>query len=134
MNNFAKYRSVAVVSLLMCISPVSSAPLGLPIVPIPVSNLQSPAKITLGDQLFHDVRFSLDGKVSCATCHAKDKAFTDHRRVSKGHNGLLGTRNAPTVINAAFMTSLFWDGREVDLEGQSKQPPINPVEGGASEP
>ena len=88
------------------------------------------AKIELGDRLFHEKRFSADGKVSCATCHEEDKAFTDHRRVSEGHNGLLGTRNAPTVINAAYMKTLFWDGREPDLEGQSKQPPVNPVEGG----
>ena len=108
----------------------NAAPLGLPAVPIPPDNPQSDAKIKLGDRLFHEKRFSSDGQVSCATCHEKEKAFTDHRRVSEGHNGLLGTRNAPTVINAAYMKTLFWDGREPDLEGQSKQPPVNPVEGG----
>jgi len=105
-------------------------PLGLPPVPIPADNPQTPEKIKLGDRLYHEKRFSADGKVSCATCHEKEKAFTDHRRVSEGHDGLLGTRNAPTVINAAYMKTLFWDGREPDLEGQSKQPPVNPVEGG----
>jgi cytochrome c peroxidase len=75
-------------------------------------------------------RFSADGKVSCSTCHAREKGFTDNLQVSKGFNGLTGTRNAPTVINAAYYTSQFWDGREPDLEGQSKQPPVNPVEGG----
>jgi cytochrome c peroxidase len=109
---------------------LSAAPLGLPPVPIPADNPQTPAKIKLGDRLYHDKRFSSDGKVSCSTCHEEDKAFTDHRRVSEGHDGLLGTRNAPTVINSAYMQTLFWDGREPDLEGQSKQPPVNPVEGG----
>jgi cytochrome c peroxidase len=108
----------------------AAAPLGLPPVPIPADNPQTPAKIKLGDKLFHDARFSADGKVSCSTCHDKAKAFTDNLPVSQGFNGLTGTRNAPTVINAAYMTTLFWDGREPDLEGQSKQPPINPVEGG----
>jgi cytochrome c peroxidase len=108
-------------------------PLGLPPVPIPADNPQTPAKIALGDRLFHEERFSADGKVSCATCHEESKAFTDHRRVSEGHNGLLGTRNAPTVINSAYMETLFWDGREPDLEGQSKQPPVNPVEGGLTD-
>ena len=107
-----------------------AAPLGLPPVPIPEDNPQTPAKIQLGDRLFHDTRFSADGKVSCATCHAQDKAFTDNLPVSKGFNDLTGTRNAPTVINSAYMKTLFWDGREPDLEGQSKQPPVNPVEGG----
>ena len=104
-------------------------PLGLPPVPIPADNPQTPAKIALGDKLFNDTRFSADGKVSCATCHDPGKAFTDNLRVSKGFKDLTGTRNAPTVLNAAYMTTLFWDGREPDLEGQSKQPPINPVEG-----
>jgi len=105
-------------------------PLGLPPVPVPSDNPQSEAKISLGDKLFHDARLSADGKVSCSTCHDPAKGFTDRKRVSEGFNGLTGTRNAPTVINAAYMTRLFWDGREPDLEGQSKQPPVNPVEGG----
>lgn len=104
--------------------------LGLPPVPVPADNPQTDAKIKLGDQLYHDERFSADGKVSCATCHNREKGFTDNLRVSKGFKDQMGTRNAPTVINAAYYTSQFWDGREPDLEGQSKQPPINPVEGG----
>ncbi len=113
---------------------VHAQPLGLPPVPIPTDNPQTDNKIKLGDMLFHDARFSADGKVSCATCHAKEKAFTDHLPVSKGFSDKkgtrMGTRNAPTVINAAYYTSQFWDGRVPSLEEQSKFPPINPVEGG----
>ena len=117
--------------LLMLLSVnLHAEPLGLPPVPIPANNPQSPEKIALGDRLYNDTRFSADGKVSCATCHDRTKAFTDNLPVSVGFNGLTGTRNAPTVINSAYMKTLFWDGREPDLEGQSKQPPINPVEGG----
>ena len=132
MTSLNTYRRIALCLLVAGLgSPaVNGAPLGLPPVPIPADNPQTPAKIELGDRLYHETRFSADGKVSCSTCHEKDKAFTDHRRVSEGHDGLLGTRNAPTVINAAYMETLFWDGREPDLEGQSKQPPVNPVEGG----
>ena len=111
-----------------------AAPLGLPDVPIPKDNLQTAAKIKLGDTLFHDQRFSIDGQVSCATCHAREKAFIDHLPISKGFTDQkgtrMGTRNAPTVINAAYYTSQFWDGRVSSLEEQSKFPPINPVEGG----
>jgi len=113
---------------------VHAQPLGLPPVPIPADNPQTNSKIKLGDTLFHDARFSADGKVSCSTCHAKEKAFTDHLPVSKGFSDMqgtrMGTRSAPTVINAAYYTSLFWDGRVPSLEEQSKFPPINPVEGG----
>lgn len=105
--------------------------LGLPPIPIPADNPQTPDKIALGDKLFHDARFSIDGKVSCSTCHNDKKAFTDSPlRVSEGHNKLTGTRNAPTVINAAFFTSQFWDGRSPTLEDQSRHPMVNPVEMG----
>jgi len=104
--------------------------LGLPPLPIPANNPQTPAKIALGDKLFHDKRFSIDGTVSCSKCHDDKQAFTDGLPVSTGHHGLTGTRNAPTVLNAAFNSSQFWDGREPDLEGQAKQPLINPVEHG----
>ncbi len=112
---------------------LNAAPLGLPPVPIPADNPQTPEKIALGDKLFHEKRISADGKVSCATCHEESKGFTDHKRVSEGFNQLTGTRNAPTVINAAYMKTLFLDGREPDLEGQSTQPPVNPVEGGLAD-
>lgn len=106
-----------------------AADLGLPPVPIPEDNPQTPAKVELGDKLFHDVRFSRAGDVSCSTCHEPEKAFTDSpKKVSEGHKQLQGTRNAPTVINAAYMESQFWDGREPTLESQSLQPFLNPVE------
>lgn len=105
--------------------------LGLPPVPVPADNPITPKKVELGEKLFGDVRFSSTGKVSCATCHEAAKAFTDSPRlVSRGIEGLTGTRNAPTVVNAAYLRSQFWDGREPDLEAQSMQPFLNPVEMG----
>ncbi len=104
---------------------------GLPELPIPADNPQSAAKIELGDKLFHDKRFSSTGEVSCASCHAREKAFTDSPlKVSEGINGLKGTRNAPTVLNAAYMKTQFWDGRSPDLEDQALHPFVNPVEMG----
>lgn len=106
-------------------------PLGLPPVPIPANNPQTPDKIKLGEKLFHDTRFSSTGEVSCATCHDSNKAFTDSPlSVSEGINKLTGTRNAPTVQNSAYLHTQFWDGREPSLEEQSAQPFINPVEMG----
>ena len=126
----ASTTTLSLVALIIFSTAVIAEPLGLPPVPIPADNPQSAAKIKLGDRLFNDERFSADGKVSCATCHDPAKAFTDNLKVSKGFNKLTGTRNAPTVINAAYLKTQFWDGREPDLESQSKQPPVNPVEGG----
>jgi cytochrome c peroxidase len=109
----------------------SASLLGLPPVPVPADNPQTPEKIALGDRLFHDTRFSSTGEVSCATCHDVAKGFTDSPlRVSEGIQKLTGTRNAPTVLNAAYMELLFWDGRSPSLEDQALHPFINPVEMG----
>lgn len=109
----------------------TAQPLGLPPLPIPADNPQTPEKIQLGDKLFNDTRFSSTGDVSCATCHDPQKAFTDSPLVtSEGINKLTGTRNAPTVINSAYFTKFFWDGRSPDLEDQAQHPIINPVEMG----
>jgi cytochrome c peroxidase len=107
-----------------------AAPVGLPPVPIPNDNPITPEKVKLGDKLFHDTRFSTTGEVSCATCHERKKGFADALPVSEGINKLKGTRNAPTVINAAYFHTQFWDGREASLESQSAQPFLNPVEMG----
>jgi cytochrome c peroxidase len=110
-------------------------PLGLPPVPIPADNLQTPEKIALGDKLFEDKRFSATGQVACATCHDAKKAFTDSPLrtsdgIKKGGKTLTGTRNAPTVVNSAYFDVQFWDGRSPSLEDQSQHPFINPVEMG----
>jgi cytochrome c peroxidase len=105
-----------------------AGPLGLPSLPVPADNPVTPEKVKLGDKLFNDKRFSSTGEVSCATCHDKDKGFADGLPVSEGINKLKGTRNAPTIVNAAYLHSQFWDGRESSLESQSTQPFLNPVE------
>jgi len=105
--------------------------LGLPPVPIPEDNPQTPAKIALGEELFNDMRFSSTGEVSCATCHDPEKAFTDSPlKTSEGIEKKTGTRNAPTVVNAAYFHTQFWDGRSPSLEDQALHPPVNPVEMG----
>ncbi len=107
-----------------------AAPLGLPEVPVPADNTQNPAKIELGKQLFFDRRLSADGTVSCASCHQPEKAFTDGRPTAVGIDGQVGPRNAPTVLNAAYYTSLFHDGRADSLETQALGPLSNPIEHG----
>ena len=112
----------------------AAPPLGLPPAPELADNPQTPAKIALGDKLFNDKRFSTTGEVSCATCHAAEKAFTDSPlRVAEGVNKLTGTRNSPTVVNAVYATTLFWDGRSPDLEDQALHPFVNPVEMGLAD-
>ncbi len=103
-------------------------PLGLPPVPIPADNPPTEETIALGRRLFYDPIISVDGSVSCASCHAPQFAFSDKRPVSVGVGGKLGTRHAPTVINSAYSSLQFWDGRARSLEDQAKGPMENPVE------
>jgi cytochrome c peroxidase len=90
----------------------------------------TPAKVSLGQALYFDKRLSADGTVSCASCHDPANAFTDHSAVAIGVSSKVGTRNAPTILNAMFSERLFWDGRVGSLEEQAKQPITNPFEMG----
>lgn len=104
--------------------------LGLPPLNIPADNPQTVEKILLGEQIFNDPQFSLNGKISCASCHLKELAFTDGKKNAVGIVGLTGTRNAPTVVNAAFFEKFFVDGRANSLEDQALQPMLNSIEHG----
>ena len=104
------------------------APLGLPPVPIPKDNPLTEETIALGRRLYYDPALSVDGTISCASCHAPQFAFSDNRPVSLGVGGKAGTRHAPTVINSAYSSLQFWDGRATSLEEQAKGPMENPVE------
>jgi cytochrome c peroxidase len=104
--------------------------LGLPPLKIPADNPQSPEKVALGKALFHDVRFSADSSVSCASCHQPDRAFTDGLNVAQGIMGQTGLRNTPTILNAAYFDRLFHDGRAPNLEEQAFGPLLNPIEHG----
>jgi len=128
---------VLAAAILLAAAPVASVgaggspPLGLPALEAPAANPMTPEKTALGEKLFNDKRFSATGTVSCSTCHDATKAFTDSPlRVSEGIRKLNGTRNAPTVVNSAYFTRVFWDGRSPDLEDQSLHPFVNPVEMG----
>ena len=100
--------------------------------PIPDSLTTDIRKVTLGRKMYNDARISLDGTLSCATCHVIDKGGADSRgtRTSEGIYGQFGGINAPTVLNAAFNVEQFWNGRAHTLADQAAGPPVNPVEMG----
>lgn len=104
------------------------APLGLPPVPIPADNPPTAETIALGRKLYYDTRLSKDNTVSCATCHSPAFGFGDGQPVSTGVGKQKGGRSAPTVINSAYYTLQFWDGRAPSLEEQAAGPIANPIE------
>jgi cytochrome c peroxidase len=103
-------------------------PLGLPPVPMPADNPATAQTIELGRKLFYDKRLSGDNSLSCSSCHNPTLGFTDHQKHSVGMGGKIGTRNAPTVVNAAYSHFQFWDGRAPSLEEQAAGPIANPIE------
>ena len=105
-------------------------PLGLPPLPVPADNPMTVEKIALGKMLYFDKRLSKDGTVSCATCHDPKMAWAETEPVSTGIGKQKGGRNSPTVINSAYATALFWDGRAKSLEEQALGPIANPIEMG----
>ena len=91
-------------------------------------NPLTPEKIALGKALYYDTRLSLNQTQSCNTCHDLQKFGVDNLPTSPGDNGSPGTRNSPTVLNAALHFLQFWDGRNKDVEEQAGGPVMNPVE------
>lgn len=81
----------------------------------------TPDRAALGKRLFHDPVLSGNNKISCASCHHPEKAFTDGLAKSRalGGEGFL-PRNTPTLINASLQKMQFYDMRSTFLEDQVK--------------
>jgi parallel beta-helix repeat protein len=85
----------------------------------------------LGKLLFYDPALSANQDMACATCHHPDLGFSDGKPVAQGAHGQALRRNAPSLWNAAYATSLFWDGRAKSLEDQMLVPLTSANEMGA---
>lgn len=110
---------------------IEHPPLGLPAVPLPQSNPPTAAKISLGRKLFFDARLSIDGHAACATCHKPGQAFTETNAPTQpGASGKPLPRNAPTLLNVAYMNRLMQDGEGHSLEAQILAPLFLPEEMG----
>lgn len=103
-------------------------PPDFPALPVPKDNQLTPARVSLGKRLFYDAQLSRTSEVSCSSCHVPEHAFADPRPLSIGVDGHRGQRNAPSLVNAAYGTSFFWDGGAPTLEQQAIGPMTNPLE------
>ncbi len=97
-------------------------------IPFPSSNLFSEAKYQLGKQLYFDPRLSGSGTMSCASCHNSEHSWTDGRPRALGHGNKILDRKSPTILNMAWGTSFFWDGRANSIEAQALGPIQSPNE------
>ncbi|MBQ0786585.1 MAG: methylamine utilization protein, partial [Oceanihabitans sp.] len=71
-------------------------------------------KEVFGKALFNDQALSRSKDMACASCHIKEKAFTDGRKTFDDRQ----VRNSPTLTYSAYQQSFFMDGRAGSLEGQ----------------
>ena len=111
-------------------------PKGFPKPPVPADNPMTNVKVELGRYLFYDVRFSVNGKSSCATCHKQELAFTDGKPVGVGATGEKHTRGAMSLVNVAWSGALTWNNPQMKLlEDQALVPMFgeHPIELGMRE-
>lgn len=88
----------------------------------------SDEEVALGRALFFDPILSGRGTIACASCHRPEFAFADDRATSRGIEGYLTRRNAPSILNKGLSVNLLWDGRAATLEDQVVMPIENPEE------
>ena len=100
----------------------------LPVVADNMDNAVTAPKVQLGKVLYYDTRLSRTGNNSCNSCHNLQTFGVDNKATSTGDAGKQGSRNSPTVFNAALQNMQFWDGRAKDVEEQAGMPILNPVE------
>lgn len=100
-----------------------------PVMEIPADNPMTKAGVDLGRHLFYDPILSADSTQSCASCHLTTGSFTDNLAVSKGIDGIEGSRSSMSLLNVGYyLNGLFWDGRIETLEEQALLPVEDPIE------
>lgn len=110
-----------------------SLPSYFPLPVVPADNPMSEAKFQLGRSLFYDMRLSVNGIQSCASCHIQSKAFTDGLALSRGATGEFTNRNVQPLGNSAWHNSYTWGRPDVTTLEQQMVIPLfaeHPVEMG----
>ncbi len=108
-------------------------PLRIAAAPVPADNPTTDSKVELGRRLFYDADLSINGTMSCATCHGQRRAFAHGTRTHPGALGHAGRRNVLSLANVAWSRTLTWaDPRVTTLERQATIPitGVEPIEMG----
>jgi cytochrome c peroxidase len=121
-------RWIGLLFLFSCTSPPPPAyelkvPPGFPRPFIPPDNPLTKEKVALGRRLFYDKRLSGNGTLACAGCHLQALAFTDGQTAPQGSTGQTHPRNAMSLANVAYASTLTWaNPLHVALEQQALVP------------
>ncbi len=127
--------SVVASSILVAANPLADRAKNSGLSPIPSDKTElakltdpngtvTPEKVELGKTLYFEPRLSKSGLISCNTCHNLGLGGTDGVAAATGHQWVANPHhlNSPTVYNAVFAGSQFWDGRSPHLEDQAQGP------------
>lgn len=88
----------------------------------PEDNTLDTDRWELGRRMFFDPQFSIDGSVSCASCHIPSRAFGSATPTSSGAQGASGTRNVPALSNVGYLPYFLREGGVPTLEMQALVP------------
>jgi len=91
-------------------------------IPQPADNKMTPERVELGKKLFFDPRLSGSNWISCATCHNPALGWSDGLKTAIGVNMEVLGRSTPTILNIAYQSTQFWDGRVRTMEEQALGP------------
>ena len=127
MTSFNQYLHIIILSIFL----INISMAKEPITPIPKTILYNHTKAKIGKRLFFDPGLSKDGSIACVSCHSTENG-AEHTKVSRGINGSIGSKNAPTVFNSVFNFRQMWNGSDKNLKEQADGPINNPVEMGSS--
>lgn len=91
-------------------------------IPFPKENPYTPEKAALGKALFFEPRLSGAKNMTCASCHNPSFGWEVPVPTAVGAKNVSLSRQAPTVLNAAWIHPFFWDGRADSAEAQARGP------------
>lgn len=108
-------------------------PENIPLPREPADNPMTEEKFQLGRHLFYDKRLSVNGTISCSSCHHQDKAFSDGVARPAGATGTLHPRNSQALVNVAWYNTLTWGNPVLSTIEQQIMLPLfgdDPIEHG----
>lgn len=98
------------------------------------TNSKNPAPVdpvvNLGRVLFYDKILSVNGQVSCGSCHIQGKAFTDGLAFAVGHNRAITEMGSMSIQNMSFLNNYQWQSTTDDLVQLVAKPLVHPIEMG----
>ena len=100
---------------------------------IPPGSPLTPAVVSLGEKLFFEAGSRATARLPARHAMIRRAPSPTAGRSRSASADAPGQRNAPTILNALYNKTQFWDGRVDTLEQQAALPITNPFEMGCGQ-